>query len=163
MWLQSLTPETGSVATHKATLPETFGKPEWNQGLAKQMLWMTNQNIRSAELRLNPANLGPIEVRIDMDDDQVSLAFSSRHAGVREAMELAMPRLREMFEQSGLNLADTDISQQSFAEQRSQQAADHSDHDKSAPGHHTDTANSVVSLAEEGAQAVNLGLVDYYI
>ncbi len=95
-----------------------FGKPEWGEALGKQVLMMVNQNTRSAEIRMNPANLGPIEIQIDMQDDQVNVAFTSRHAVVREAMEQAMPRLREMLDNNGLSLAESNVSDQSFAEQR---------------------------------------------
>ena len=104
---------------------ETFGRPPWSQGLGKQILWMVNQNISSAELRLNPAHLGPIELLIDMSDDQVNVSLSSRHAVVREAMEQALPKLREMLDANGLNLAETDISQHSFAERHEQNAQNH--------------------------------------
>ena len=149
--------------THQATVTETFGKPDWNQGMGKQVVWMANQNIRSAEIRLNPAHLGPIEVRIEMDDDQVSLAFSSRHAAVREAVEQAMPRLREMFEESGLNLADTDVSQQSFAEQRSHESAENTKHRARSASDQADPAPGEISAETATTQLINSGLVDYYI
>ena len=116
----SQTPESTSLLSQQATIPEEFGSDKWGQGLAKQMLWLSNQNVNSAELRLNPANLGPIEVRIDVEDKQINVSFNSRNAAVREAVEQAMPRLREMFENSGLNLAEANVSQHSFAEQREQ-------------------------------------------
>jgi flagellar hook-length control protein FliK len=125
----SLTPASGSLSsTSLATMPqlnigERFGQPGWAQGMSKQIVWMTNQNINTAEIRLNPAHLGPIEVRIDIRDEVINVALSSRHAVVREAMETALPRLREMFDNNGMNLADADISQQSFAEQREQNTA----------------------------------------
>ncbi|MGB5395661.1 MAG: flagellar hook-length control protein FliK, partial [Gammaproteobacteria bacterium] len=50
------------------TITENFGRPDWNQGLGRQIMWMVNQNMQSAEIRLNPAHLGPIEVRIEMDN-----------------------------------------------------------------------------------------------
>ncbi len=148
------------------TLPQTevtepFGRPAWAQGMGKQIVWMANQNITSAEIRLNPAHLGPIEVRIDISDDQVNIALSSRHAIVREAMETAMPKLREMFDNNGMNLADTDVSQQSFAEQREQNTANgqgniiHNNIDNS------DFVNSdqvVMSHMETSSS-----MVDYYI
>ncbi len=149
--------------THQATVTETFGKPDWNQGMGKQVVWMANQNIRSAEIRLNPAHLGPIEVRIEMEDDQVSLAFSSRHAVVREAVEQAMPRLREMFEESGLNLADTDVSQQSFAEQRSHESAENTKHRAQTASGQADPAPGEISAETATTQLINNGLVDYYI
>ena len=117
--MNTLTANAVTSVTGQTTLTETLGHPQWGQGLGRQMLWMVNQNMHSAEMRLNPANLGPIEVRIDIDEDQVSVAFNSRHAVVREALEQAIPRLREMFDANGMNLANTDISHQSFAEQHS--------------------------------------------
>ncbi len=92
--LRSPLPQT-SMSTESAfqvstpTITETFGRPDWNQGLGRQIMWMVNQNMQSAEIRLNPAHLGPIEVRIEMDDEKVNVAFSSRHAAVREAVEMA--------------------------------------------------------------------------
>ena len=158
-----VTAETGVPVSHQATIAETFGRPDWNQGMGKQVLWMANQNIRTAELRLNPAHLGPIEVRIEMEDDQINLAFTSRNAVVREAVEQAMPRLREMFEESGLNLADTDVSQQSFAEQRSQQAADYSNHRAGSFPGQADPVSAESTTVTEQVRAGNAGLVDYYI
>jgi flagellar hook-length control protein FliK len=148
-------------AIPQAEIVETFARPAWSQGMGKQIVWLAQQNISSAEIRLNPAHLGPIEVRLEMADDQVNVALSSRHAVVREAMEMALPKLREMFESSGLSLADTDISQHSFAEQREQ---------KTAGDNSSLTADSVdqAVTSEIGEQlmqqtAVSTGMVDYYI
>lgn len=107
----------------QAEITEPFGRPAWSEGMGKQIQWMVNQNISRAEIRLNPANLGPIEVRIDMSDDQINMAINSRHAVVREAMEMALPKLREMLDADGLNLAEADISQHSFAQQREFESA----------------------------------------
>ena len=101
-------------------ITEAFGRSAWPQAMGKQVLSIINQNIGSAEIRLNPAHLGPIEILIDMTEDQVNVSLTSRHAVVREAMEQALPRLREMLDENGFNLADADISKHSFAEQREQ-------------------------------------------
>lgn len=152
----------------QSEITEQFGKPAWSQGVGKQILWMVNQNLSSAEIRLNPANLGAIEVRIDMSGDQVSVALSSSHGVVREAMEAALPRLREMLDEKGLNLADTDISQHSFAEQRESSFSE----DNSTFG-----GNATNDMAESGMESGQLnglealqlletgriGMVDYYV
>ena len=162
-----------SAATMQArsNIMEAFGKPEWGQGMGKQVLWMVNQNISRAEIRLNPANLGPLEVRIDMENDQVNVAFSSRHADVREAVEQAMPRLREMLEDKGLNLSDTDVSQHSFAEQQ-ERAFGRADQDGTGFGSNLPLENEADQLADSSHQVssgngasylLSEGLVDYYI
>ncbi len=148
-------------AIPQAGITEAFGRPAWSQGMGKQILMMVNQNISSAEIRLNPAHLGPIEVLIDMSEEQVSVSMSSRHAMVRDAMEQALPKLREMLEQNGFSLADADISKHSFSEQREQNAqGSKSDITASA-------ADQPVS-AEISEQVVTHtatlpGMVDYYI
>jgi flagellar hook-length control protein FliK len=122
---------------------------------------MVQQNISSAEIRLNPANLGPIEVRIDMTDDKVNVSLTSSHAVVREAMELALPKLREMFDANGLNLAGTDISQHSFAEQREQKAAENNSKTFSDTTDQTILVNSNEQELKQSSPAN--GIVDLYI
>lgn len=146
----------------QAQITEAFGRPTWSQGMGKQILWMVNQNIGSAEIRLNPAHLGPIEILIDMADDQVNLSLSSRHAIVREAMEQALPKLREMLSENGLNLADTDISKRSFEEQREQGADNSNSRMKSHFNNHsTDAEMSETTIPQ--ISPISEDLVDYYI
>ena len=61
--------------------------------------------------------LGPVDVRINVNGEQANIQFTSQHAAVREALESSVGRLREMLESSGLNLADVGVSDQSHSEQ----------------------------------------------
>ena len=168
----SLNPATSNPTTNNfssmslSTMPQTeiaeaFGKPAWSQGMGKQILWMANQNISSAEIRLNPAHLGPIEVRLDISEDQINVALSSRHAVVREAMEMALPKLREMFDSNGLSLADTDISHQSFAQQREQNSANGRGNTINNNTGHSDFINQ--DEAGINQSQLSTAMVDYYI
>ncbi len=142
-------------------IAEAFGRPGWSQAMGKQILMMVNQNISTAEIRLNPAHLGPIEVLIDMSEEQVSVSMSSRHAVVRDAMEQALPRLREMLEQNGFSLADADISEHAFAEQREQNA--------DGKNNAASISNIEQAVNADGNQqamkqaAISTSMVDYYI
>ena len=166
---QTITAADAQSTSAQTMITETFGKPEWGQGMGKQILWLVNQNINRAEIRMNPANLGPIEVRIDLDNDQVNVAFTSRHAEVREAVEQALPRLREMLEERGLNLADTDVSQHSFAEQQQQAFAQAGEHHGASTVRQLFEADealpldAVQSRMNGAAHRAGEGLVDYYI
>ena len=142
-------------------IAEAFGRPGWSQAMGKQILMMVNQNISTAEIRLNPAHLGPIEVLIDMSEEQVSVSMSSRHAIVRDAMEQALPRLREMLEQNGFSLADADISKHSFAEQREQNA--NGDNNATSTSNIEQSVNADSSHQVMKQTAVPTSMVDYYI
>jgi flagellar hook-length control protein FliK len=144
-----------------AEVREPFGRPGWSQAMGNQIVWMASQNIKSAEIRLNPAHLGPVEVRLEINEDQINVALSSRHAVVREAMEMTMPKLREMLENDGLNLSDSNISHQSFAEQREQ----HADNKSAERMSHSFSSREQASLSENSAvqQTVSTSMVDYFI
>lgn len=91
--------------------------PEWDQELGERIVWMNNRAMPFAELRLNPQHLGPISIRIDMNQDQATIAFSAQQASVREAIEAAIPKLREMLGSQQLNLAEINVNQASISDQ----------------------------------------------
>lgn len=93
----------------------------WDQALGERVQWMVGSKLQGAEIRLNPAHLGPMEVRIQIQNDQANINFTAQHGMVREALEAAIPRLREMLGESGLQLNNVTVSDQSLAEQRRQE------------------------------------------
>lgn len=92
--------------------------PNWGQELGDRVQWMIGRQIQSAEIRLNPPELGSLEVRIHVQGDQATVNFSSPHGVVRDALDAALPRLRDMLAESGLNLADANVSSQSQGQQQ---------------------------------------------
>ena len=102
-----------------------FGQPAWGQAFGSQVVWAVGQNIPSAELHLSPPDLGPVSVRIRMDQDQASISFTSPHAAVREAIEAALPRLRDMLGAQGIVLADANVAQHGHSQQAHQQGSGH--------------------------------------
>ena len=131
-------------AAPTVALQTPLGQADWDQALGERIQWLASQKIQGAQVRLNPSNLGPMEVRIQVQNDQATVHFSSQHAVVRDALEAALPRLRDMFEASGVELVDVDISGGSGTGQ--QQAAMH---DSAAP--HWGPASAVLE-EEVGAQ-----------
>jgi len=103
----------------------TVGQPGWANEIGQRVTWLANSELREAQLQLHPRQLGPIEVRIVLgQEQQMNVSFTATNPATREALDAAMPRLREMFEQQGLNLANSDVSHESFAEQRHRNQAD---------------------------------------
>lgn len=100
-----------------ATLEARVGERGWDQGLCDKLVWMAGQKQQVAELQLNPPELGPLKITLKLDHDQASAQFVSAHAAVREAIETAMPRLREMLADSGITLGNTSVSTDAFHEQ----------------------------------------------
>ena len=91
-----------------------------NEYQCRENQWMIGQHLQQAEIRLNPPELGLLEVKIQIQSDQANVSFSSPNAQVREALESALPRLREMFSESGLELGNASVSQDSSAQEDTQ-------------------------------------------
>ena len=83
----------------------------FDDGLGTRVVWMAEQRLGHAEIRLNPERVGPIEVRVELDGEQVRAEFHSAHAEVRQAIEASLPRLRELLGQHGLQLGQADVGQ----------------------------------------------------
>lgn len=81
--------------------------------VASRVVWMVQQQVQSAHIRLDPPELGTLEVRVSVDGDQATVTFSSAHGNVRESVEQAIPRLREMLGEGGLQLADVSVGHRS--------------------------------------------------
>jgi flagellar hook-length control protein FliK len=109
---------SGAAPTAMLALPQRVGEPGWQQALGERVLWLAGREQQVAELRLNPPHLGPLEVRVVVQQDQASVVFLSQHAAVREALEQAVPRLRDMLGQQDLQLVQVDVGERHTPQQQ---------------------------------------------
>ena len=91
-------------------LTSEVGSREWADALGKQMTWMGNARHQVAELRLNPPDLGSLNVTLTLTDNQAQAIFVSAHPAVRAAVEAALPQLRATLADSGISLGNTSVS-----------------------------------------------------
>jgi len=94
--------------------------PAFAQELGDRLVWMSSgrQGQHVAEISLNPANLGPVEVKLSVSGGQASAQFFSPHPQVREAIEAAMPKLREMLAEAGVALGQANVQDQSLSREQ---------------------------------------------
>ena len=98
-------------------LEPRVGTGGWDNALGQRVLWMVSQQHQLAELNLNPPDLGPLQVVLSVNNDQASAAFVSQNPEVRQALEAALPRLKEMMAESGINLGNATVSDQGSRQQ----------------------------------------------
>lgn len=102
---------TAAAPVSVLAVPQRLHEAGWSQALGERLVLMAGREQQTAEIKLNPAHLGPLEVKLSLQQDQASVSFLSQHAPVREALEQAIPRLREMFNQQDLQLVNVDVGQ----------------------------------------------------
>ena len=77
----------------------------------QQLITMVSNGIQQAEIRLDPPELGQMMVRIQVQGDTTQVQFQVSQHQTRELVEQAMPRLREMLAEQGMQLTDGQVSQ----------------------------------------------------
>lgn len=149
--------------------PVAINQNGWSEAVVDRVMWLSSQNLKSAEIQLDPQELGRLEVRIHMNQDQTQVTFASPNAGVRDALEGQMHRLRDMFNQQGMTQLDVNVSDQSLA--RSWQGQQGGDGERRGGGNGNggllggsgdDETLAGVSELRPAAAGVARGLVDYY-
>lgn len=136
------------------------GSKGFADALSQQVVWMVDKDAQVAELRINPPELGPVEVRLTVNGDQASAQFVSTHSEVREAIETSIARLRESFAEAGIQLGQASVSAESFREQAQQGQGDAR---SSAPtGYGTTARTAETTSAPAAAIHVRRGLVDTF-
>jgi flagellar hook-length control protein FliK len=100
------------------TVNTQVNQDKWADEFSQKITWLaSSKQDQTAELHLNPPQLGPLDVVIKVSGDQATALFTSPHAAVREAVEQAMPRLRDMLADNGIMLGNTTVSDQAPRDQ----------------------------------------------
>jgi flagellar hook-length control protein FliK len=105
---------TGTIAAASGAsrdkLTPTVGRNGWDQALGQRVVWMVSGGEQSASLSLNPPDLGPLQVVLNISQGHATASFTAAQPEVRQALEAAMPRLREMLGEAGINLGQANVS-----------------------------------------------------
>ncbi len=89
--------------------PDAAGFP---QEVLTRVRMIQGQGQTEARINLHPAELGRLQIAVTSEGDATRVAFVVDNAQAKEALEQAMPRLREFLQQAGLQLAEGSVSQQ---------------------------------------------------
>ncbi len=90
-------------------IAQPVGAAGWDHELGQRIVWMANRSEGRAELVLNPPQMGRVEVSLTVSGDQATASFASTNPVVREALESALPRLREVLAEAGIQLGQAQV------------------------------------------------------
>ncbi len=83
---------------------------EWGEKVMGKLAWLTASQMSVAEIHVTPADLGPLDVRVQVQNDQATVTVHSPTPAVREQLELHGHRLRDMLSEQGITLDGFDVS-----------------------------------------------------
>lgn len=115
-------------APHAGALPQHLDSPAWQSALSQQFLRLgqfaagQQSVVQQMDLSLNPASLGPLRIMMSVQDGVAHAWINTAHSHVRQSIESALPQLQDALADTGLTLADTQVSDQPGAGHEQAQA-----------------------------------------
>lgn len=103
----------GTAAAATATLQTPVSNPEWAKSLGQQLVNFHLKGDQNVQLHLNPSNLGPMSITLNVNEHLQATAHFASHSGqVRSALEQGIGQLREAMAQQGISLGETSVGEQ---------------------------------------------------
>jgi flagellar hook-length control protein FliK len=137
---------------YATTVDVPVSHAEWGEKLMGKLSWLTAKNLSVAEIHLTPPDMGPMEVRVRVHNDQATITVHAANPVVRDQLELHSHRLRDMLGEQGLSLAQFDVSDNP-QNQPGEQGTGEGESSSSGPG-------IELSAAEGGEADAQVGSLD---
>lgn len=154
--------DASAMHSQRSSINAHVHSAAWPQQLGDKIVWLARTEQQTAQLNINPPQLGPLQITLNLSGDQASIAFASPHAEVRQAIESAMPQLKEMLSSAGINLGQSNVGAN-----LSQQRADNPFSD--ANGTRSGDENAILPANDKAASTAGTavlhrgrGLVDLF-
>ncbi|WLG86447.1 flagellar hook-length control protein FliK [Pseudomonas cucumis] len=165
---QAATPKTANALP--VNQPIAMHQSGWTEEVVNRVMYLSSANLKAADIQLQPAELGRLDIRVNMvPDQQTQVTFMSAHPSVREALDGQMHRLRDMFAQQGMGQVDVNVSDQSrgWQGQGQEQAQQGQGGRTNASGGRLDSVDeelpgAVAEVAANTTSVIGSSAVDYY-
>ena len=143
-----------AASTTSVNEPQRFGND-----MATHVRVLKSQGGGEVKINLHPAELGRMSITVVTEGADTRVAFVVETPQARQAVENALPRLRDMMDDAGLSLADSDVSEH----RHSENARDQRDSKKGAPGHPSSDIDTPLEAMTLSVSMDPSRLVDTYI
>ena len=138
-------------------------KPEGQQQLNEKIRWMVNARNTMAEIRLDPPELGSMQVRVNVQGDAASVSFIVQSQQAKDALADTMPKLRDMLSEQGIELGDAQVRKDNSQNGESgQQLAIQSGNGQGQRGNNDAEFDDDTRVIEQAVTREAKGGIDYY-
>jgi flagellar hook-length control protein FliK len=148
-------PAASMSTPHSLSNDAPVGSSGFAKELGQQVTWLSGQEVKQAQIRLNPENLGPLDVKVSVEHGRVDVAFTTQHPETTAAVQQGLDQLNQMLSGHGLSLGHTTVGQ------HGQQQFDGSQQQGSSQTS-GGTADAIEDTATSVLQRVAVGLVDAF-
>lgn len=140
--------------THNLAMNAPVGSSGFAKELGQQITWLSGQDVKQAQIRLNPQDLGPLDVKVSVEHGRVDVSFMTQHPAATAAVQQGLDQLNQMLGGQGLSLGHATVGQ--HAQQQFAQQGQHAQASSNA------SDESVADTPIAAATRIAVGLVDAF-
>ncbi len=127
-------------------------RQNFSPNLANRIQWIYQQAMTSAEILMDPPELGPLSVKLQTNQGETNILFQVSNSHTKEMIEESLAKLREMLEQQGIKLGDTQVEHKES----------NNDEQEDSRSSHTLASSDLENPQQSDSLVQNLGLLDTY-
>lgn len=105
-------PTPAATTAAQGQLAASPGSPAFAPELGATLATFVRDGVHHARLELNPAEMGPLTVQIQLDGQTAQVHLAAQNADTRQALEQAMPTLAGSLREAGLTLGGGGVFEQ---------------------------------------------------
>ncbi len=154
---QAAAATNASGSSSLAKIEAGINTPEFSQALADRVSYMAGNNLNGATLQVTPPQLGPIELRVSVENGHAQVWLSAHSPATLDALQSSTPKLREMLSSQGFAQVSVDVSQRSF-----QDRSAYPQNSQWTPTPDRDAAPAAAPISAGASPRAALGVVDAY-
>lgn len=134
-------------------------RKDFADAVKDKVMLMVSQKLQRFDITLDPPELGNMQVRVNLQNEQAMVSFVVQNQQAKEALEQNIHKLRDMLAQQGVDVGDANIEQQSQQSDGEGGAAG-SNHQQGETAMASDMIEHTLSAHQINASA---NAVDYYV
>ncbi|MDR3501798.1 MAG: flagellar hook-length control protein FliK [Legionella sp.] len=150
--------ERSTSMSSALAIPLDIDDPQWSKQFSDHVMWLGQQGIKNATIRIHPEELGPLEISIKVVNDSASVNIISHSQQVRDIIDQSVSRLHAMMAEQGLNLSEFNIDSDEGTRQFAQQ---HEGSSQEEAGYFNEAEDEVVFTPIKN-KAKPQGVIDYF-
>ncbi len=150
-------------------LSQPLDSPDFAPELSASVSLLVQDGVHEAQLQLNPIEMGPVSINIQLDGQQAQVNFHAQHAATREVLERSLPDLAAALQAQGLTLSGGGVfaqTQSNGGQNRGDGSADgaSSGHGRQGGrgGRGSDDDGTIAAAGRSERRTAPRGLVDLY-
>ncbi|TDP71612.1 flagellar hook-length control protein FliK [Roseateles toxinivorans] len=153
-----------SAPSTPVTVSSPLHEPGFAPEMATRLTLLASEGVQKAQLHLNPAEMGPVSVQIQLDGQQAQVEFHAQHAATREVLERSLPELAAALRDAGMTLSGGGVFQQQRDAQQDDQAKNQGAR-QGTTGIGDDSGaldNPGLAMGQQAGRRTQIGVLDMY-